>query len=281
MADWMSETPNQILRRHGLRPKKSWGQNFLGDDHILGEIARACTLRAGETALELGAGLGHLTRHLAASGATIVAVERDRELVTVLEKELALPNVRVVAENAAEIVFAEVAGTKPVAVVGNLPYHLSSPIAFQALHQRLDISRCVFLLQREVAERLAAGPGSRDYGLLSVLLQLYAEVEVVLDVPRGAFFPPPQVESSVVRIDFLPKPRAEVLSEERFEKLVKAAFQQRRKTLANSLDAGGFPADAALAAAGIDGKRRAETLSPAEFAAVERALGPPAPPASQ
>jgi 16S rRNA (adenine1518-N6/adenine1519-N6)-dimethyltransferase len=274
----MSETPNQILKRHGLHPKKSWGQNFLGDDRILSAIARACTLGPGETALELGAGLGHLTRHLAESGAQIVAVERDRDLVGVLEKELVLPNVRVVAENAAEIQFAEIAGTRPVAVVGNLPYHLSSPIAFEVLHQRQDISRAVFLLQREVAERIASGPGSRDYGLLSVLLQLYAEVEVVLEVPRGAFFPPPQVESSVVRIDFLPKPRAEVRSDARFEKLVKAAFQQRRKTLSNALVAGGFEdADAALAAAGVDGKRRAETLSPAEFAAVERSLPPPAP----
>jgi 16S rRNA (adenine1518-N6/adenine1519-N6)-dimethyltransferase len=270
----VSETPNQILRRHGLHPKKSWGQNFLGDDHILSAIARACTLAPGMTAVELGAGLGHFTRQLAASGANIVAIERDRELVAVLEKELALPNVRVVAANAAELDFAEVAGTRPVAVVGNLPYHLSSTITFAVLHQRANVSYAVFLLQREVAERLAAGPGSRDYGLLSVLLQLYAEVEVVLEVPRGAFFPPPKVESSVVRIDFLPRPRAEVTSDARFEKLVKAAFQQRRKTLANALEAGGFDARPALAAAGIDGIRRAETLSPAEFAAVERSLGP-------
>ena len=270
----MSESPNQILRRHGLRPKKSWGQNFLGDERILSAIARACTLVPGETAVELGAGLGHLTRELAATGANIVAVERDRDLIPVLEKELPLPNVRVVAGNAAELRFAEAAGTSPVAVVGNLPYHLSSPIAFEVLHQRRDISRCIFLLQREVAVRLAAGPGSRDYGLLSVLLQLHAEIELVLEVPRGAFFPPPQVDSAVVRIDFLPRPRAEILDDARFERLVKAAFGQRRKTLSNALRAGKFEPEAALAAAGIDGRRRAETLSPAEFAAIERALGP-------
>jgi len=262
------------LRRHGLRPKKSWGQNFLGDDRILSEIARACTLGPGETAVELGAGLGHLTRHLAQSGARVVAVERDRDLVGVLAQELSLPNVRVVAANAALVNFAELAGTRPVAVVGNLPYHLSSSIAFAVLHQRRDISRAVFLLQREVAVRLAAGPGTRDYGLLSVLLGLYAHLELVLDVPRGAFFPPPKVESAVIRIDMLAEPRAQVIDDGRLEKLVKAAFQQRRKTLSNSLAAGGFDADAALEAAGIDGRRRAETLSPAEFAAVERALGP-------
>lgn len=274
----MAETPNQILLRHGLRPKKSWGQNFLGDDRILAAIARACTLSAGETVIELGAGLGHLTRHLAATGASVVAVERDRELVAVLEKELLLPNVRLVAGNAAELDFAAVAGTSPVAVVGNLPYHLSSPITFEVLHQRAHVSRAIFLLQREVAERLAAEPDGRDYGLLSVLLQLHATVEVVVQVPRGAFFPPPKVESAVVRIDFLASPRAPILDEARFEKLVKAAFNQRRKTLSNALRAGGFEsADQALEQAGVDGKRRAETLSPAEFAAVERALGPPAP----
>ena len=269
----MSEGPEQILRRHGLRPKKSWGQNFLGDDTILSGIANACSLAAGERVVELGAGLGHLTRHLAATGAQVTAVERDRELVAVLEKELALPNVRVVAANAATVRFAELAQGAPVVVVGNLPYHLTSSIVFEVLHQRAEVSRAIFLLQREVAERLAAPPGGRDYGLLSVLLQLYATVEVVLEVPRGAFLPPPKVESSVVRIDVLPKPRAAVVDPVRFEKLVKGAFQQRRKTLRNALQSAGFAtAEAALVAAGVDPGRRAETLSPEEFAAVERSL---------
>lgn len=266
------ETPAEILRRHGLRPKKSWGQNFLGDARSLGAIAEACSLGPGETVVELGAGLGHLTRRLAATGANVVAVERDRELVPILEKELALPNVRIVAANAAELTFAEVAGTRPVAVVGNLPYHLTSPILFEVLRQRADISKAIFLVQREVAERVSAPPGGRDYGLLSVLLQLHAEVESVVDVPRGAFHPPPQVESSAVRIDFLPKPRAEVRDPERFEKLVRAAFSQRRKQVANSLEAGGFAnAHELLQKAGIDPKSRAEVLSPADFAALERA----------
>jgi 16S rRNA (adenine1518-N6/adenine1519-N6)-dimethyltransferase len=269
----MSDGPELILRRHGLRPKKSWGQNFLGDDGILSEIAEACSLHPGDRVIELGAGLGHLTRHLAATGAQVTAVERDRELVPVLEKELVLPNVRVVAANAATIRFAEVALGAPVVVVGNLPYHLTSTILFEVLHQRAEVSRAIFLVQREVATRLAAPPGGRDYGLLSVLLQLYAMVEVVLEVPRTAFLPPPKVESSVIRIDVLPKPRAEVLDPLRFEKLVKGAFQQRRKTLRNALQSAGFTtAEAALLKAGVDPGRRAETLSPEEFAAVERNL---------
>ena len=167
----------------------------------------------------------------------MVAVERDRDLVAILEKDFASQDVRVVAANAAQITFSELTGKTGTVVVGNLPYHLSSSILFEVLHQRRDISRAIFTLQREVAERLAAGPGTRDYGLLSVLLQLYAEVEVVIDIPRGAFFPPPQVESSVVRIDILPKPRAEVHDDLRFETLVKSSFQKRRKALRNAVSA--------------------------------------------
>lgn len=271
------ESPQQILKRHGLRPKKQWGQNFLGDESILARIAKSCSLGPDETVVELGAGLGHLTRMLAATGAQVVAVERDRELVAVLEKELQLPNVRLVAANAADVKFAELAEVPKPVIAGNLPYHLSSPILFQILEQREQVSRAIFLLQKEVADRIASGPGDRDYGLLSVLLQAYAEVEVMFDVGRGAFHPPPQVESSVLRIDLLPKPRAPIADHDRFVRVVKAAFGQRRKTLLNALkgakDLGGAEViGAALQAAGVAPERRAETLGPEEFAAIERAL---------
>ena len=126
----MSDSPREILRRHGLRPKKDWGQNFLGDDEVLSRIAAACSIGPGDVVVELGAGLGHLTRALADTGASVVAVERDRDLVRVLEKELALPNVRVVAANAAAHDFEATAGAPRPIVAGNLPYQLSSPILF-------------------------------------------------------------------------------------------------------------------------------------------------------
>ncbi|MFN7132016.1 MAG: 16S rRNA (adenine(1518)-N(6)/adenine(1519)-N(6))-dimethyltransferase RsmA [Myxococcales bacterium] len=271
------ESPQQILRRHGLRPKKDWGQNFLGDERILARIAEGCTVGPGDTVVEIGAGLGHLTRMLASTGARVVAVERDRELVAVLEKELALPEVKVVAANAAELDFAQLAGVPRPVVAGNLPYHLSSSILFQVLDQRESVARAIFLLQKEVAVRIASGPGHRDYGLLSVLLQAYAEAEVLFDVPAGAFHPPPQVDSAVLRIDLLPKPRAPIADHARFVRLVKAAFGQRRKTLANALKSARELGDGdailqALAAAGVAPERRAETLKPEEFAAIERAL---------
>jgi 16S rRNA (adenine1518-N6/adenine1519-N6)-dimethyltransferase len=165
---------------------------------------------------------------------------------------------------------AQRAGGK-LTVAGNLPYHLSSPILFHLLDQRAVLKRAVLLLQREVAERVAAEPGGRDYGLLSVLLQHVADARIGLEVPRHAFTPPPEVESSALVLDFRDTPRAPVHDEARFRLLVKAAFSQRRKTLWNAVKS--MPgAREALKAAGIDPQRRGETLTVEEFAAVERAL---------
>ncbi len=272
------ESPRDILKRHGLRAKHSWGQNFLGDEDALQSIADALNLREGEPVVELGPGLGHLTRFLAATGARVTAIERDRDMVTVLEKE-AIPGVRVVAGNAATADYAEVAGAPEVAVAGNLPYHLSSSILFRVLEQRARISRAVFTLQKEVVERLAAEPGNRDYGLLTVLLGLHFDAENILTLESWRFHPPPKVDSAVLRLTRLKAPRAPIIDEARFTRLVKASFAHRRKTLLNSLKserALGTPEvlAAALKEAGVDPQRRAETLAPEEFAAIERALGP-------
>jgi 16S rRNA (adenine1518-N6/adenine1519-N6)-dimethyltransferase len=261
--------PSELLRRHGLRPKKDWGQNFLGDPRILAELAGLAGLRPGETVVELGAGLGHLTRALAATGARVIAVERDRDLVPILRAEL--PQVEIAEANAKSFDLSAAARGERIVVCGNLPYHLSSPILFHLLDHRAALRRAVLLLQREVAERVAAPPGGRDYGVLSVLVQHVADARIGLQVDRHAFTPPPEVESSVLVLDFLPSARAHVRDERRFRALVKTAFSQRRKTLWNALKA--MPgARVALERAGIDPQRRGETLSGAEFAAVEREL---------
>jgi 16S rRNA (adenine1518-N6/adenine1519-N6)-dimethyltransferase len=222
--------------------------------------------------------LGHLTRALLDTGASVVAVERDRDLAKVLREELGEePRLRIVEANATAVRFSELAGAERTAVVGNLPYHLTSSILFAVLEQRRNVSRAVFTLQKEVVDRLAAQPGGRDYGLLTVLLNLYFDVEWLFTLPASMFHPPPQVDSAVVSLWALPKPRAEVLDDARFVRVVKAAFAQRRKTLLNSLKSDKELASAeawavALTSAGVDGKRRAETLSAEEFAALERAL---------
>jgi 16S rRNA (adenine1518-N6/adenine1519-N6)-dimethyltransferase len=280
-SPYQLEHPREILKRHGLMAKHSWGQNFLGDADALEQITDALLLRKDEPVVELGPGLGHLTRFLAATGARVTAVERDRDMVAVLEKE-AIPGVKVVAGNAATVDFAEVAGAPEVAVAGNLPYHLTSSILFRVLEQRRTVTRAVFTLQKEVVVRLAAKPGGRDYGLLSVLLGLYFEAENILTLEADRFHPPPKVDSAVLRLTRLASPRAPVLNDNRFIRVVKAGFAQRRKTLLNSLksDRGLLPPELlpeALAQAGLEPTRRAETLAPEEFAALERAMGTLAP----
>lgn len=270
--------PRALLDKYRLRAKKSWGQNFLGDEGIQDAIARLAVEREGELVVELGAGLGHLTARLLARGARVVAVERDRDLARVLRGELG-EAVRLLEADAARLDYRALAAGEGkggrVAVVGNLPYHLTSPILFSLLDQAEAVSRAVLLLQREVAERLAAAPGSKAWGLLSALLQQRAVVTVERRVPARAFLPPPKVESAVVRVAFGP-PRAEVTDPARFRRLVKAGFAQRRKTLRNALEAARLASPeataAALAAAGIDPARRGETLAVAEWAALERAL---------
>jgi 16S rRNA (adenine1518-N6/adenine1519-N6)-dimethyltransferase len=303
-------SPRALLEKYGLRAKKSWGQNFLGDEGILSDIARLAAPSPGALVVELGAGLGHLTARLVARGARVVAVERDREMAAVLRGELG-GEVAVVEADAARLDYAAIlrehggaprapttgaAPTSPspttpttgaptteaaspparlLSVVGNLPYHLTSPILFSLLDQVALVSRAVFLVQREVAERLAASPGTRDWGILSVLLQREAEVSVERIVPPGAFLPPPRVESAVVCALFRP-PADPVRDPVRFRRLVKGGFAQRRKTLANSLRASRVAEPerlaAALARAGVDPGRRGETLTVSEWAALERAL---------
>lgn len=263
--------PAELLRKHGLRPKKDWGQNFLGDGRVLTELAALARLKAGDWCVELGAGLGHLTQALKETGAQIVAVERDRELVPILREQL--PGVEIAEADAKSFDLKAIAARAGGRIVlcGNLPYHLSSPILFHLFDQRAAVKRAVFLLQREVAERIAAPPGGRDYGLLSVLVQHVANVHIGLEVSRHSFTPPPEVESSALVLEMFEQPRAEVRDEKRFRALVKAAFGLRRKTLWNALKH--FPGGReGLRKSGIDPQRRAETLSVEEFAAVERAL---------
>jgi len=268
-----------MLQQHGLRPKHAWGQNFLDEPAVLADIVQAARLGPDSVVVELGAGLGHLTRALLDTGARVVAVERDRDLLRILEGWKA-ERLTVLAANAARLELAKVAGTRSLTVVGNLPYHLTSSILFEALEQHVDLRRCVFTVQREVAERVAAGEGTRNSGVLTVLLGVWFDASIVRTVPAAAFHPPPKVDSAVLLLEHRPAPRAEVGEEAFFRKVVKAAFSQRRKTLANALQSDRELGDAtrvraALATAAIEPTRRAETLGVAEFARLTGALRQP------
>lgn len=271
----MLEHPKDLLRRLGLSPKHSWGQNFLSDEVVLERIVEEALLRPGEPCVELGPGLGHLTKFLLETGAKVTVVERDRDMVKALQLQK-FEGLTIVEGNAAETDFAKVAGADQVVVVGNLPYHLSSPILFQVLDQVAHVPRAVFTLQKEVVERISAEPGGRESGVLSVMMGLHFTIECPLEIPRHLFHPPPNVDSAVLKLTRRPKKLAEITDEARFRRVVKAGFAQRRKTLSNSLKSDKtLCSDWApvLEKAGVDGSRRAETLSIEEFAAIERALG--------
>jgi 16S rRNA (adenine1518-N6/adenine1519-N6)-dimethyltransferase len=278
-------SPGELLRRHGLLAKKSFGQHFLGDRAILERIVDACELRPGAWVIEIGPGLGALTARLLGRGAHVLAVERDRDMAQVLRAELgAHERFRLVEEDALTADYAQLAAAAgadpattgmPLTVVGNLPYNVGTAILGRLLEpaQRRGLGRIVAMLQREVAERLVAGPGSRDYGGLSLGIQLVAEVERVLQVAPGCFVPPPKVRSEVVRLYPQAGTRVAVSDEAAFRRLVQHCFAGRRKQLRGSLRAqaaqlGLSPGDIEpwLAAAGIAGERRAETVSLAEMA---------------
>lgn len=258
-----------VLSRHGVRPKKHFGQNFLLDRNLAERIV-ALAVPEGAAVIEIGAGLGALTLPLLERARSVVAIERDRELVPALKAELdAHPHgnkARVVEADAKQFDYAAALGAEapPRAVAGNLPYNLTGPLLERLAGLRTVIERAGVLVQLEVAERITAAPGTPDYGALSVFLQAAFRVSRPLVVRRGAFFPQPNVDSAVVVLE----PSPEALEEtDWLRKLVKAAFSQRRKQLRNAWS-GLLPPPVLLdvaGRAGIDLERRGETLSVAEF----------------
>lgn len=264
----------QVLGRYGLKPKKTWSQNFLVDEDVLQEIAEAVEWEQVQTVVELGAGIGALSALLAGNARRVIAVERDRDLAALLRNEFSNdPVVEILEANAATLDFKEISArlSEKPAVVGNLPYHMATQILFHLLASGADLSHWVLMFQKELADRLLAAPGGRAYGVVSVLVQQRTDIEQVLRVEPQAFYPRPRVRSSVLR--FWPRAalRAPVRDWELFERVVKGAFGQRRKKVRNALlssfgprlKSGGL--DRALLAADIDGGLRAEQLSIEEF----------------
>ena len=266
-----------LLRTYDLHPKKSLGQNFLSDPAILGRIVAAADLTPDDTVIEVGPGLGHLTRLLAERAGRVLAVELDGRLIPILRERLAdLPNVEIIHGDILQFSipnsqFPNLPISQSTKIVGNLPYYLTSAILRHFLEKEPRPCLMVVTVQREVAERIVAGPGAMS--LLAVSVQFYSRPRIVARIKAGAFYPRPQVDSAVVRLDVAARPTValpEGVDEAAFFRLVRAGFSQKRKTLRNALSAGlGIePARAAemLTRAGIDPRRRAETLSLAEWA---------------
>jgi 16S rRNA (adenine1518-N6/adenine1519-N6)-dimethyltransferase len=268
--------PRLLLSQFGVKPKKSLGQNFLVSDHAAGRIVAAAELLPDEAVLEIGAGLGALTRCLAAAAARVVAVELDQRLMPVLQHTLAdCANVQLVH---GDILKLDPAALMPPAykVVANIPYYITSALLRHLLETSSSPTLMVLTVQEQVAQRIVAGPG--EMSLLALGVQFYGRPRIAARLKAGAFYPRPKVNSAVVQIDLRPgaRPSLDVADVDLFFRIARAGFGQRRKQLRNSLASGlslsREEVDAALAQAGVDPRRRAETLSMQEWAALSRAF---------
>lgn len=265
-----------ILQRFGLHMSKRLGQNFLIDAGIVQGIVDVADIKPGDRVLEIGPGIGTLTQALCEAGADVTCVELDKRLPEILAHTLeSYDNVRVIQGDILKVNILEIMGEEPFKVVANLPYYITTPIIMELLEKHLPITDIVVMVQKEVAERMAAIPGGKTYGALSVAVQYYTVPEIALYVPPRSFMPPPEVDSVVVDCKVRQEPAVDLIDEKMFFRVVKAAFGQRRKTLNNALKSIGVDktiiADV-LAQAGIETTRRGETLTMEEFAAISNIL---------
>ena len=281
MADLgRAENTIALLQRHTeFRFQKKFGQNFLIDSHVLDRIAAAAELTEEDAVLEIGPSIGTLTQHLAERAGKVLAVEIDRALIPILEESLAdYDNVEILQGDILEQNLDELAeklGGRSIKVVANLPYYITTPILMTLLESKLPIVSITVMVQREVAERMQASPGGKDYGALSLAVQYYAAAEIVANVPQHCFLPRPKVGSAVICLKKYREKPVQVENETLLFRIIRASFNQRRKTLVNGLKNAGFAKDkitAALQALELPETVRGETLSLAQFAALSAAL---------
>lgn len=281
-------TVRYVIDKYKFHFQKSLGQNFLIDGNIINKITDGAGVTPEDTVLEIGAGIGTLTRALAEKAGKVIVIEIDKKLEPILNETLAgLNNIEIHWANALKVDWDELVrektggqfgkGGKPYKITANLPYYITTPLVMFALENHFNISQIVVMVQKEVAERLTASPGNKDYGALTLAVQYYSQPSLVTTVPKTVFIPQPEVESAVVRLDVMAEPPVEVRDEKMFFEVVKAAFGQRRKTIANNLGriTGGLEKaeiNRFLSELGIDPGRRGETFTIEEFARIANFL---------
>ncbi len=278
-ASLLSQT-RALLDAHGLRPRRRRGQNFLVDPGVRDRIVAAAELGPDSLVVEIGPGTGILTDAMLRTGASVLAVELDRDLARLLSERLAgNPRFAIRSADALEFDFTQALRDDPrrgrARVVANIPYYITTPLILRLVRQRENFEFLCLTVQREVAERLTAGPGRKSYGALTLACQYRASVRAVEAIPRTAFHPVPEVDSTLVRFDLLDAPRVRVAEPRQLFTVIRAAFGARRKTLRNALCRAGWPArdaEAALGRAGVAAMRRGETLTLEEFARLSDAL---------
>lgn len=265
----------EVVDKHGFKFSKSLGQNFLIDDNVIDRILDGARLSEGDKIIEVGPGIGTLTREIGRVADKVVAIEIDKTLIPILKDTLdEFENIEVINQDILKVNVEDLVKEKlnggPVKLVANLPYYITTPIVMKFLEEDIPVTDIVVMVQKEVADRMNANPGTKDYGALSVAVQYYCDTEIVAKAPRHMFIPQPNVDSTVIGLHVREKRKYNVDSEDIFFKTVKAAFGQRRKTLLNALGTLGFlnkdEIREVLNEANIDEKRRGETLSIEEFA---------------
>ena len=271
----------EVVQKHNFKFSKSLGQNFLIDTNVIDRILEGARVQEGDYVIEVGPGIGTLTKEMGRTAEKVVAIEIDKTLIPILEETLAdFPNIEVINQdilkvNVQELVKAKLNGG-PVKLIANLPYYITTPIVMKFLEEDIPVTDIVVMVQKEVADRMNAQPNSKDYGALSVAVQYYCDTEIVAKAPRHMFMPQPNVDSTVIGLHVREERKYNVDNEDIFFKTVKASFGQRRKTLLNSLGGLGFLSKdqikIALQEANIDEKRRGETLSIEEFASLSNAV---------
>ena len=275
-------SPRDILKKYGIRPYKGLGQSFLLDNNITGKIVNVMDIKDDDTVVEIGAGLGVMTAMIAKQARKVIALEIDQGLLNVLHEELkGVSNVEILKQDILKYDFPiplEDAASQKLKVIGNIPYNISSQILFRLIEFRDHISSMVLMFQKEVAERIMASPGTKEYGLLSVITSMYTIPSKVVVAPAGCFYPKPKVDSTVLKMVVRENPRFEVKNADFFFKLVKTALSKRRKTLLNNLRSSTLlrssktDIDKILTMLEIDGQRRGETLTVEEFGKLSKAI---------
>lgn len=273
----------EVLQKHHFTFQKKYGQNFLIDPNVLDRVIRAAAITAEDCVLEIGPGIGTMTQCLAERAGKVVAVEIDRNLIPILEETLAsYPNVTVINEDILKLDLRQLSRDmwegRPVKVVANLPYYITTPIVMGLLEGDALLHSITVMVQREVADRMQAGPGTKDYGALSLAVQYYAKPEIVANVPPNCFMPRPNVGSAVIRLTRYEEPPVQVSDEKKLFALIRASFNQRRKTLCNSLgNAAGMNVSRervvwALEQMGLPAAIRGEALTLEQFADLSNLL---------
>lgn len=283
MADLGSYTnTSEILKKYQFRVQKKYGQNFLIDANILHKIVEAAQITREDCVLEIGPGIGTMTQYLAETAGQVIAVEIDRGLIPILQDTLSsYPNVTVLCEDILKVdlpALAEQSGGRPIKVVANLPYYITTPIIMALFESHMPLLSITVMVQSEVAERMQTGPGTKDYGALSLAVQYYAKPEIVARVPASCFLPRPNVDSTVVRLVRYEKPPVDAADEAFLFAVIRASFNQRRKTLANGLaNAGGLgvtrgQVEEALEEMELSKTVRGETLTLKQFSELSNRL---------